>query len=203
MQSVRAQQHMQLQSQSLWPAQRVICRNARLPHCQSRVQCSNIDLASMSETCKDGQQCTCGIVIVDHGSRRKASNDMLLEFCALYQQITNHSIVEPAHMEIAEPTIAQAIGELTAAVVTACCQAPPGTAATMQHLSVGLCPVQQRWLSPTVTATDTVKQTAPASCLHQYGLHVHAAMHPYSPSTMPTEPHLLYLSTCYLDVSCR
>jgi sirohydrochlorin ferrochelatase len=49
-------------------------------------------------------------VIVDHGSRRKASNDMLLEFCQLYQQITQHRIVEPAHMEIAEPSIAQAIG---------------------------------------------------------------------------------------------
>jgi len=56
-------------------------------------------------------QCTCGIVIVDHGSRRKASNDMLEEFCHLYQQITQQPIVEPAHMEIAEPTIAQAVGE--------------------------------------------------------------------------------------------
>lgn len=56
------------------------------------------------------QQCTCAVVIVDHGSRRKASNDMLLEFCQLYQQMTQHPIVEPAHMEIAEPSIAQAIG---------------------------------------------------------------------------------------------
>jgi hypothetical protein len=36
---------------------------------------------------------------------------MLEEFCQLYQQLTQHPIVEPAHMEIAEPTIAQAIGE--------------------------------------------------------------------------------------------
>lgn len=35
---------------------------------------------------------------------------MLLDFCQLYQQITQHRIVEPAHMEIAEPSIAQAIG---------------------------------------------------------------------------------------------
>lgn len=61
--------------------------------------------------CQEQPQCGCGIVIVDHGSRRKASNDMLVEFCQLYQQITQHPIVEPAHMEIAEPTIAQAIGE--------------------------------------------------------------------------------------------
>lgn len=60
---------------------------------------------------QEQQQCTCGIVIVDHGSRRKSSNDMLVEFCQLYQQITQQQIVEPAHMEIAEPSIAQAIGK--------------------------------------------------------------------------------------------
>lgn len=62
------------------------------------------------------QQCTCGIVIVDHGSRRKASNDMLVEFCQLYQQLMQHPIVEPAHMEIAEPSIAQAVGESAAVI---------------------------------------------------------------------------------------
>jgi hypothetical protein len=36
---------------------------------------------------------------------------MLVEFCQLYQQITQQPIVQPAHMEIAEPTIAQAIGK--------------------------------------------------------------------------------------------
>lgn len=51
-----------------------------------------------------------GVVIVDHGSRKKDSNDMLLEFCGLYRQVTGHGIVEAAHMEIAEPTIEQAIG---------------------------------------------------------------------------------------------
>eukprot|EP00879_Flechtneria_rotunda_P005838 GHRR01006142.1.p2 GENE.GHRR01006142.1~~GHRR01006142.1.p2 ORF type:complete len:197 (+),score=41.23 GHRR01006142.1:495-1085(+) len=56
------------------------------------------------------QQDALGVVIVDHGSRRKASNDMLLDFCQLYQQNTRQAVVEPAHMEIAEPTIAQAIG---------------------------------------------------------------------------------------------
>lgn len=64
-------------------------------------------------------------MIVDHGSRRKASNDMLLEFCQLYQQITQHRIVEPAHMEIAEPSIAQAIGRVMQGPSCGC-----GTAAT-------------------------------------------------------------------------
>lgn len=51
------------------------------------------------------------MVIVDHGSRKRASNDMLHEFGALYGQLTGHDLVEVAHMEIAEPTIAQAVGE--------------------------------------------------------------------------------------------
>ncbi len=51
-----------------------------------------------------------GVVIVDHGSRKKASNDMLHEFGALYQRLTGRAIVEVAHMEIAPPTIADAIG---------------------------------------------------------------------------------------------
>lgn len=51
-----------------------------------------------------------GIVIVDHGSRRKASNDMLLDFVELFRRSTDHAVVEPAHMELAEPSIQQAIG---------------------------------------------------------------------------------------------
>jgi len=52
-----------------------------------------------------------GVVIVDHGSRAKASNDMLLEFVDLYRATTGQPIVEPAHMELAEPSIADAVGE--------------------------------------------------------------------------------------------
>jgi hypothetical protein len=40
---------------------------------------------------------------------------MLVEFVELYRSTTGHSIVEPAHMEIAEPTIPQAIGVLLTA----------------------------------------------------------------------------------------
>ncbi|KAI8470070.1 MAG: hypothetical protein J3K34DRAFT_521638 [Monoraphidium minutum] len=60
-----------------------------------------------------GQQPTAppavGVVIVDHGSRAKASNDMLLEFVSLYKASTGQPIVEAAHMELAEPSIANAI----------------------------------------------------------------------------------------------
>ncbi|PNH00191.1 Sirohydrochlorin cobaltochelatase [Tetrabaena socialis] len=50
-----------------------------------------------------------GVVIVDHGSRKKESNEMLVELGRLYGSLTGHDIVEIAHMEIAEPTIEQAV----------------------------------------------------------------------------------------------
>jgi len=49
-----------------------------------------------------------GIVIVDHGSKRAAANDMLLAVAALYREESCAEIVEAAHMELAEPSIAQA-----------------------------------------------------------------------------------------------
>ncbi len=53
-----------------------------------------------------------GIVIVDHGSRLEASNRMLEEVAALFAKrfAERYSIVEPAHMELAEPSIATAFG---------------------------------------------------------------------------------------------
>lgn len=51
------------------------------------------------------------VVIVDHGSRKKDSNDMLVEFGKLYQDLTRAEIVEVAHMEIAEPSIEQAVAK--------------------------------------------------------------------------------------------
>ncbi len=48
---------------------------------------------------------TTGIVIVDHGSRRAESNDMLLEVVKQFRAATDWPIVEPAHMELAEPSI--------------------------------------------------------------------------------------------------
>lgn len=51
-----------------------------------------------------------GIVIVDHGSRRAQSNEMLEEVARLFAQrfAEQYEIVEPAHMEISEPSIATA-----------------------------------------------------------------------------------------------
>jgi sirohydrochlorin ferrochelatase len=51
-----------------------------------------------------------GIVIVDHGSRLEPSNRMLEEAAGLFANrfAGKYSIVEPAHMEIAEPSIATA-----------------------------------------------------------------------------------------------
>jgi sirohydrochlorin ferrochelatase len=51
-----------------------------------------------------------GIIIVDHGSRRSESNQMLEEVAALFATrfSERYEIVEPAHMEIAEPSIATA-----------------------------------------------------------------------------------------------
>jgi sirohydrochlorin ferrochelatase len=49
-----------------------------------------------------------GIIIVDHGSRRPESNALLEEVAAKFAQrfARLYQIVEPAHMEIAEPSIA-------------------------------------------------------------------------------------------------
>jgi sirohydrochlorin ferrochelatase len=52
-----------------------------------------------------------GVIVVDHGSRRAESNEMLEQFAKLFQQQAPFSIVEPAHMELAEPSIAQAYSE--------------------------------------------------------------------------------------------
>jgi len=49
-----------------------------------------------------------GVIIVDHGSRREESNALLLQVVDSYRQHADWKIVEPAHMEIAEPSIATA-----------------------------------------------------------------------------------------------
>jgi sirohydrochlorin ferrochelatase len=51
-----------------------------------------------------------GIVIVDHGSRLEQSNRMLEELAGLFAKrfAERYAVVEPAHMEIAEPSIASA-----------------------------------------------------------------------------------------------
>jgi len=48
------------------------------------------------------------VILVDHGSRREESNQLLLEVVSAFRQHSNWSIIEPAHMELAEPSIATA-----------------------------------------------------------------------------------------------
>lgn len=61
-----------------------------------------------------------GVVIVDHGSRRGESNDMLLQLVDLFRQHMRRGdparepIIEPAHMELAEPSIATAFDRCVA-----------------------------------------------------------------------------------------
>jgi sirohydrochlorin ferrochelatase len=84
--------------------------SAALPHHR---RARSLAAASSSSTAsQQQQQPTVGVVIVDHGSRAKASNDMLLEFVELYRVTAGaHTLVEPAHMELAEPSISDAVGE--------------------------------------------------------------------------------------------
>ncbi|CAI9111489.1 OLC1v1011718C1 [Oldenlandia corymbosa var. corymbosa] len=49
-----------------------------------------------------------GVIIVDHGSRRKESNLMLDEFVKMFKEKMKYPIVEPAHMELAKPSIEDA-----------------------------------------------------------------------------------------------
>jgi sirohydrochlorin ferrochelatase len=48
------------------------------------------------------------VILVDHGSRREESNQLLLDVVDAFREHSQWSIVEPAHMELAEPTIATA-----------------------------------------------------------------------------------------------
>jgi len=56
-----------------------------------------------------------GIVIIDHGSRRQESNLLLEEVARHFQQAAGDAIVEPAHMELAEPSLDQAFDRCVAA----------------------------------------------------------------------------------------
>lgn len=51
-----------------------------------------------------------GVIVVDHGSRRREANDALEQVVADFRRVSGHALVEPAHMELAEPSIATAFG---------------------------------------------------------------------------------------------
>ena len=50
------------------------------------------------------------VILVDHGSKIDASNQLLVEIVDAYRGHSDWAIVEPAHMELAEPSIAAAFG---------------------------------------------------------------------------------------------
>ena len=45
------------------------------------------------------------VIVIDHGSRRAESNQLLLEVTAALRQAIGLKIVEPAHMTLAEPSL--------------------------------------------------------------------------------------------------
>lgn len=49
-----------------------------------------------------------GLIVVDHGSRREESNEMLERMVEMVAGVVPYEIVEPAHMELAEPSISTA-----------------------------------------------------------------------------------------------
>jgi sirohydrochlorin ferrochelatase len=57
---------------------------------------------------------TLGLIIVDHGSKKSAANDQLLNVAAFFKRVAGAAIVEPAHMELSEPTIEQAFDRCVA-----------------------------------------------------------------------------------------
>jgi sirohydrochlorin ferrochelatase len=60
-----------------------------------------------------------GILLVDHGSIRKEANDMLIDMADLVQKMAGDDVVvRYAHMELAEPTIAQGFDNCVAAGAT-------------------------------------------------------------------------------------
>ena len=55
-----------------------------------------------------------GVIIVDHGSRRAASNQMLAGVVEMFRTASRLDIVEAAHMELAEPSIDTAMRQCVA-----------------------------------------------------------------------------------------
>lgn len=56
----------------------------------------------------NGTPAPIGLIVVDHGSRRDESNAMLEQMVEMVRGVVPYEIVEAAHMELAEPSIATA-----------------------------------------------------------------------------------------------
>lgn len=52
-----------------------------------------------------------GIILIDHGSRQAAANEMLNDVVRLFKETSQQPIVEAAHMELAEPTLLDAFNQ--------------------------------------------------------------------------------------------
>lgn len=57
----------------------------------------------------DGLPDGTAVIVIDHGSKRDAANAMLFDIIAQYRAVTGVSIVEGAHMELASPTLEDAV----------------------------------------------------------------------------------------------
>ncbi len=75
------------------------------PHVEAS---SSLDLAALKKLGLRNDQLA--LIVVDHGSRREASNQLLMDVAEGLRTATGLPIVEPAHMELAEPSIATAFG---------------------------------------------------------------------------------------------
>jgi len=64
------------------------------------------------------------VIVVDHGSRRDGANASLEEFVRASAHLLPYPIVEPAHMELAEPSIATAFDRCVEAGATIVAMAP-------------------------------------------------------------------------------
>jgi sirohydrochlorin ferrochelatase len=65
-----------------------------------------------------------GIIVVDHGSRRAESRRRHEDFVAALKRRSGHTIVEAAHMELAEPSTGTAFDACVAAGATTIVGAP-------------------------------------------------------------------------------
>ena len=51
------------------------------------------------------------LLIIDHGSKRKAANDMIFDVVKIVQSLKPQLLVVGAHMELADPTIEDGINQ--------------------------------------------------------------------------------------------
>jgi sirohydrochlorin ferrochelatase len=85
---------------------------------------SDLDLSGDLDHPGDLDPASVGIVIVDHGSRRDEANRRHEAFVTAWKARFGYPIVEPAHMELAEPSIGAAFDACVASGATTVVVAP-------------------------------------------------------------------------------